>query len=255
MLELHNVWGHVMKTGFAVLFLSVAAGFSGNTASGQSLSKVGPPAEFPPSSYSGRQYVDSRGCVYVRAGFDGNVTWVPRVTRDRKALCGYQPTALTTTAADEAPVVADVPETPAPPQDPVVATTPATTRPVQSEPQQPARVVRSTPQPAQQQQRVRVVRAAPVTTAAPSQQTGRIVASASTAAVCPGVTGISSQYVGGNRGGYAVRCGSQQVNPYGESGVIRGGSAGIYRAAPQVRHRQRRARDQGTQGLPRRLGG
>lgn len=61
------------------------------------------------------------------------------------------------------------------------------------------------------------------------------MASASTAAVCPGVTGISSQYVGGNRGGYAVRCGSQQVNPYGESGVIRGGSAGIYRAAPQVR--------------------
>ena len=51
------------------------------------------PAEFPPPSYSGSQYIDSRGCVYIRAGVDGAVTWVPRMTRQRKHICGMTPTA------------------------------------------------------------------------------------------------------------------------------------------------------------------
>lgn len=49
----------------------------------QSLRNAGEPAEFPPSSYKGTQYVDSRGCVYVRAGISGNVSWIPRVSRSR----------------------------------------------------------------------------------------------------------------------------------------------------------------------------
>ena len=39
----------------------------------QTLRAVRPPAEFPPASFRGKQFVDSRGCVYIRAGIDGNV--------------------------------------------------------------------------------------------------------------------------------------------------------------------------------------
>ena len=70
------------------------------------------PAEFPPASFKGKQYVDSRGCVCIRAGIDGNVTWVPRVGRDRKLICGAQPSLSTGVATAPA-----APRTSAPPPE------------------------------------------------------------------------------------------------------------------------------------------
>lgn len=76
-----------------VIALGVLVGHLGlGVVHAQSFSPMDSPAEFPPASYKGKQYVDSRGCVYIRAGIDGNVTWVPRVTRDRKVVCGFKPT-------------------------------------------------------------------------------------------------------------------------------------------------------------------
>lgn len=50
------------------------------------------PAELPPADFAGRQYVDSRGCVFIRAQVDGTVSWAARLTADRQPLCGFQPT-------------------------------------------------------------------------------------------------------------------------------------------------------------------
>jgi hypothetical protein len=58
----------------------------------QTLRRDTGPANFPPRDYQGSQFVDNRGCVYIRAGFAGVVNWVPRVDRSRRIVCGLQPT-------------------------------------------------------------------------------------------------------------------------------------------------------------------
>ena len=92
-----------------IIALAIIAGATGTAGiQAQTLRETSPPAEFPPASYAGKQYVDSRGCVYIRAGIDGNVTWVPRVTRSRQQICGYAPTQVAGTTRQ--PQTASAPE-------------------------------------------------------------------------------------------------------------------------------------------------
>ena len=87
-----------------VLVLSAAA------AEAQSLAQLGGPANLPPPGFSGQQFVDNRGCLFLRAGFGTNVNWVPRIDRNRKPLCGYPPTFGAAVTATVEPVIAPEPE-------------------------------------------------------------------------------------------------------------------------------------------------
>ena len=65
----------------------VTVSFLGTAAQAMSLAQAGEPAERPPASFAGDQYVDSRGCVYLRVGDEGAVSWVPRLSQDRQVMC------------------------------------------------------------------------------------------------------------------------------------------------------------------------
>jgi hypothetical protein len=109
-----------------VAAVAVLAVLSGPTVShADSIARIGPPKELPPASFAGPQYVDSRGCVYMRAGYDGAVKWVPRLGDSHEPLCGYQPTmaaAPAPVAVAAAPMPAEAPaRMPAPVAAPAVA--------------------------------------------------------------------------------------------------------------------------------------
>lgn len=139
---------------YAALAAAVGVSFAAQMSFAQIRDDLAQPAEIPPSSYSGRQYVDSRGCIYIRAGIDGNVTWVPRVDRNRQVICGQ--------SASGSGGGSRVAETPTP---------------VRTEAPAPA-VAAPAPKPAPKPEQRRVVREATTPAAAPKPQAVRKAAPA-----------------------------------------------------------------------------
>ena len=93
------------------------------------------PAELPPEGFAGREFVDSRGCVFMRTTFAGEVTWVPRYGPDRQIVCGETPT-LTELAEDTA--LAEEEATPA-----ATAHVQVVPQPAQAAPAAPRRTARA----------------------------------------------------------------------------------------------------------------
>lgn len=240
-----------------IAYSIIAAVISAVSAPAQSLRNASPPAEFPPASFTGKQYVDSRGCIYIRAGIDGNVTWVPRVGRDRKQVCGFKPTggaggaSATARAPASEPVEITVPSA-APkttqktrPLPPAVASQAPAAKPAPVQKPKPVAPVTTVRRPAPVAAPPRVQARRPAATTAP--RPAPVIAPRRTPAAsggpCSNASPFSQRFI--NRGP-GVRCGPQAEPPvtYGrgwdKQSSLGAGVSPETRAVPRHVYDQRR---------------
>lgn len=196
---------------------AIAVSLAGGEAVAQSGSNVRVPAEFPPASYTGKQYVDSRGCVFIRAGIDGNVSWIPRMSRSRQVICGFKPSLPNATAQAAQPQPSRTAKAP----EPTIITVPQQQPTAKAKPAtQPKAVVLTQPakpkpvaKPAQPVTAVPKVVMAPTTTvvqkpAKTVKVTKAVPSQATQASRCQGASAVSAQYLQAGRN-VEVRCGPQ----------------------------------------------
>ncbi|MGR3484942.1 MAG: hypothetical protein ACU0BF_06315 [Paracoccaceae bacterium] len=191
----------------AALILSQAPGGLG----AQTLRTVGPPVPAPPAGFDGLQYVDSRGCVYIRAGVGDAVNYVPRVTRTREAICGVTESPGTQVARAPEPAPAPAPTPPAAPEPaaPAVQTVAAAPtapapRPAPTRAAAPAAAVVPRPAP------VTVSAPAPVLPTAPVAPRAAPVGLPRSALCTPGLFGPQPAFVNA-RTGEVLDCGPAPV--------------------------------------------
>lgn len=190
---------------FKLVSVSVLALGLATASHAQSLKNSRGPANLPPASFKGPQFVDNRGCIFIRAGRGGNVNWVPRVSRDRKQICGLQPTFANTRVA-----------TPAPKTTTRVVKGPAPTTRVVRAPKPATRVVRA---PAPTTRVVRHPKKVVRTVRAPKPQV-QTAPAGSKVTRCK-VSALSAKYMNKN----GVRCGPQATSPrsvVGQTSQLRG---------------------------------
>lgn len=89
-------WGSM---GFAATVLSSMVAVSGQGIA----QNLRPPAELPLQSFTSEQYVDSTGCAFIRTGQGASTDWIPRISRDRRQICGLPPSLSQMAAAPVAP--------------------------------------------------------------------------------------------------------------------------------------------------------
>ena len=82
------------------------AGFVAFAAVGSSFAQSGGPAEVPDGNYEGQSYIDSKGCIFLKAGYGGAATWVARLDKDRRPICGQTPTNAVAMVEDAKAVAA-----------------------------------------------------------------------------------------------------------------------------------------------------